>query len=252
MDQIKRHVLNINSSNKTSGTNENFIIHLNENEFHEVKYVQLKDISFPNTIYNITSSNNKLNWYDTTTAVYNLTIPIGYYTVDDFITYVNTTTTTNATYAACKLQITKNKSTRKLSLSVILGGNAFQLNATSTIQNIIGFPNLTSSFSLVHVATEIYNFLVTRYVHVISNTLSEPDALISSNGKKYGIIATIPVEVPFGYIVSKSEEKDSSDESFHNANVNLSTIDIKLVDSNFKQIELNGSDVIINFTVSRI
>ena len=60
MDQIKRHILNIDSNDRSSGTHENFILHLNENEFHEVKYIQLKDIAFANTMYNVKASNNQL------------------------------------------------------------------------------------------------------------------------------------------------------------------------------------------------
>ena len=41
MDQVKRHILNIDSDDRSSGTPENFILHLNESEFHEVKYIQL-------------------------------------------------------------------------------------------------------------------------------------------------------------------------------------------------------------------
>ena len=74
---------------------------------------------------------------------------------------------------------------------------------------------------------------------------------MSSNGKKYAVIATVPINVPYGYMVNITEEKTSSDESLHNANVNLSTIDIRLVDSDFQVIDLNGSQVIVNFTVSR-
>jgi hypothetical protein len=246
MDQIKRHVLNIDSKERSSGTTDNFIIHLNENEFHEVKYVQLKDIAFANTMYNIRASTNKLNWVDNSAIAYSLKIPIGFYSLDELIAYVNATTP--ALHPGCPIQFSSNTKTRKIT---IISVTAFHLATTSTVLDIIGFPAPSQVNLLIHIATDLYNFLVTPYVHVLSSTLAECDSLVASNGRKYGVIATVPIVVPFGHVVNKSEEKTSSDESMHNANVNLSTIDIRLVDSNFEPIDLNGTSVIINFTVAR-
>ena len=245
MDQVKRHILNIDSADRSSGTSENFIIHLNESQFHEVKYVQLKDISFANTMYNIKASNNQLRWIDINSVQYLLTIPIGYYTADELLIYINATTT--ASNPTCPIQFVNNTKTRKFTIT---STTSFHLLTTSTVLTIIGFsvPSITNLTS--HTATELYNFLVTSHIHVISSTLSEADSLVSSNGKKYAVIATVPVNVPFGYMINISEEKTSSDESIHNANVNLSTVDIRLVNSNFETVELNGSSVIMNFTVS--
>jgi hypothetical protein len=246
MDQLKRHILNIDSDDRSSGTPENFILHLNESEFHEVKYIQLKDIAFANTMYNIKTSNNRVRWEDNSSVQYSLTIPIGYYSADELVIYINSATT--ASHPTCPIQLVANTKIRKFTIT---STTAFHLLTTSTILKVIGFSVPNQSNLLSHTASEMYNFLVTSYVHVISSTLSESDSLVSSNGKKYAVIATIPINVPFGFMINVNEEKTSSDESLHNANVNLSTIDIRLVDSNFQTIELNGSSVIMNFTVSR-
>lgn len=246
MDQVKRHILNIDSDDRSSGTPENFILHLNESEFHEVKYIQLKDIAFANTMYNIKSSNNQLRWEDSFLVQYSLTIPIGYYSSDELVIYINSTNP--AVNPTSPIQLVANTKIRKFTIT---NTAPFHLLTTSTILKVIGFSVPNQSNLLSHSASEMYNFLVTPYVHVLSSTLSEADSLVSSNGKKYAVIATIPVNVPFGFMVNVNEEKTSSDESIHNANINLSTIDIRLVDSNFQTIELNGSPVIMNFTVSR-
>ena len=246
MDQLKRHILNIDSNDRSSGTHENFILHLNESEFHEVKYIQLKDIAFANTMYNVKSTNNQLRWMDSNSVKYLLTVPVGYYSADELVIYINSATT--AAHPTCPIQLVANTKTRKFTIT---STTSFHLLTTSTILQIIGFSVPNQSNLLSHTASEMYNFLVTSYVHVISSTLSESDSLVSSNGKKYAVIATIPINVPFGFMVNVNEEKTSSDESLHNANVNLSTIDIRLVDSNFQTIDLNGSSVVMNFTVSR-
>ena len=53
MDVIKKHILLLNTTYKTSGTNDDCIFHLNENELHESHRVMLKDVIIPNTLYNI-------------------------------------------------------------------------------------------------------------------------------------------------------------------------------------------------------
>lgn len=248
MDKHKNHVLHIDSKNRTSGSHEDFVVHLNENDFHEAKYVQLKDISFPNTMYNITSSNNELNWVDGNTVEYSLLVPVGYYTADELASYINAETSTNATYTNSTIQFTNNRKTRTFTIS---NTATFHLLPTSTILDIIGFPNPSVVNVSIHTGTQPYNMLTTKYVHVLSSKLAEHDSMITSSNVKYPVIATIPVNAPFGYLISKSEEKTSADESRHNSNVNLSTIDIKLVDDDFKTIQLNGSGVIMTFTVRR-
>ena len=248
MDQLKRHILSIDSKNRSSGSNEEFVIHLNENEFHQVKYVQLKDVAFPNTMYNITTSNNVLNWQTAVPVSYSLTIPIGSYTADELVTYINSITSTIITYTTCPIQFVNNTKTRKFKIT---STSAFILLSSSTILNVIGFAIPSITYLLEQTGTELYNFIVTKFIHVISASLAEADALISSNGKKYSVIATIPVDVPFGYMISRTEEKTSSDESLFNANTNLSTIDMRFVDSNFQTINLNGSNIMMTFSISR-
>ena len=249
MDTQKNHILHIDSKNRSSGTNENFVVHLNENELHEAKYVQLKDISFANTMYNITNSNNQLNWIDHDNLSYSLTVPVGFYTADELASYITTETSTNAIFSEGILQVVNNTKTR--TFTIIFWGTRSCLLTSSTILNVMGFPNPSQTKIASHTGTQPYNMLVTKYVHILSSKLAECDAMVSSNGKKYPVIATVPVNSPFGYIVSRSEEKDSSDESYHNSNVNLSSIDIRLVDDNFQTINLNASGVVMTFTIAR-
>ena len=237
MDLVKKHVLMIDSRFRSSGTHEDFVHHLNENDFHSCRYVQLKDITFNNTIYNITTANNVLNWF--TTINNTLTIPVGYYTADELLTYINSNSA---------LVFVNNTKLRKF---VVSSSTAFYILATSTILNVIGFQVPIQTLLSSHTGTQLYNFITTRHIHVISNSLSEPDSFVANNGKKYAVIATIPVISPFGGVINITEEKTSADDSYHNANINLSSIDIRLVDNNFETINLNGSNIIMNFTIKK-
>ena len=134
MDQVKRHILNIDSDDRSSGTPENFILHLNESEFHEVKYIQLKDIAFANTMYNIKSSNNQLRWEDSFLVQYSLTIPIGYYSSDELVIYINSTNP--AVNPTSPIQLVANTKIRKFTIT---NTAPFHLLTTSTILKVIGF-----------------------------------------------------------------------------------------------------------------
>jgi hypothetical protein len=236
----------IDSRFRSSGTHENFVHHLGEGDFHQCRYVQLKDITFNNTMYNITVKNNRLTWFDSFSMQYDIIIPIGHYTSGELQQYINTTTT--SVYPLCPIQFSANTKTMRFTIT---NTSSFHLSPVSTILNVIGFENPSQIDQTSHIATQMYNFLVTRHVHIISNALAECDAFIANNGKKYAVIASVPVNVPFGGVVNLSEEKTSADESFHNSNINLSTVDIRLVDNNFEVIDLNGSNIIMNFTIKK-
>ena len=56
---------------------------------HVIGYVSLNELTIPNTNYNINSSNNKLVLLDSsgTTAIF--TVPVGNYTISQFIVALN-------------------------------------------------------------------------------------------------------------------------------------------------------------------
>lgn len=253
MDQDKSHVLNINSDDRTSGVPEDFIVHLNENELHETTYVRLKDVTFANTMYNINAGNNELKWVDSLNNPYSLIVPIGHYSSAELVTYINNETKTNVIYATSPIQFVTNSRLSKFNIlnSYLVSAVTFYVLPTSTILDVIGFINPSQILALSHLGGQPYNLLVTKFVHILSSKLAENDALIASNNKKYPVIATIPIEAPFGFLVTKTSDTTSNDDSYHNSNVNLSTVDIRLVDDNFKTINLNGSKVYLNFVINR-
>lgn len=237
MNVNKKHILLLNSKDRSSGTIEDAIYHLNENDLHESHNVMLKDVVIPNTIYNIDITNNTLD-YDINGVNKSVNIPIGYYSLADLITALNT--------AQADLVFSENTFLKKLNVSS--GTNSF-IKITSTIAPVLGaiIQNLPATN---YTLSNFYNLNKTNYIHVISN-LAEPDALISSNNKKYSVIASIPVLYSFGFVLNQTEDRNTQDISGHISHINLSTINMRLVDDNFNTINLNGSNWSISFSIMK-
>ena len=78
MNVPKKHILLLNSKDRSSGTATDWVFHLNENDPHESHSVMLKDMAIPNTMYNIRSTNNTLD-YDIGGVAKSANIPVGSY-----------------------------------------------------------------------------------------------------------------------------------------------------------------------------
>ena len=86
-------------------------------------------------------------------------------------------------------------------------------------------------------------------VHIVSSDLAEPDNAITSAQKKKPVIASIPLDVGYGFVKFLDETTDTSDYSVFQGHKNLSSISLTLVDDNFRPINMNGSEYIVLFTV---
>ena len=114
-----------------------------------------------------------------------------------------------------------------------------------TVKKVIGV-GVQNTPATSYTLGSFYNLNPTNYIHVISN-LAEPYSLVSSNNKKYAIMASIPVLYGFGFVLNQTEDRDAQDTSRHNNHLNLSTINMRLVDDDFETFDLNGSDWTISF-----
>ena len=102
-EEIKRNLLIVNSRDKKSGTNSDFIYSLGDNSL-EIEAVSLKSVSIPHTYTNINSTNNILKYetgtefvlvsqYECTLSINNIftkfVMPAGVYTQNEFLENLN-------------------------------------------------------------------------------------------------------------------------------------------------------------------
>jgi hypothetical protein len=187
-------------------------------------------------MYNIYSENNKLD-YNINGTVKQIVIPEGFYDTFSLIAKINGLQT--------DIVFANNANTRKFDIT---STNPSFLLISSTIAPVIGLKQ-TGTPATSYSCDVFYNLNRTNYIHVISTKLAEPDNLFCSNNKRYAVIASIPVQYGFGFILNLSEDKDTADDNKHISHINLSTIDIRLLDDDFKPINLNGSEWSISFNI---
>jgi len=136
---MERYLL-INSTDRISGNSSNFKIHLSH-ALHKVSKIKLLSVSLPNTIYNITTANNRLDFTDGIT--YTITIPPGAYTVNSLIG--SHQTLLNATPSALNFTVSYSATTLKVTISA---NGSFQLlfgtgsNASFSCSKELGFESI--------------------------------------------------------------------------------------------------------------
>lgn len=232
----RKHILLINSADTSSPNKYDAYYNMNDEYLHNTKSVQFKSITFSNTMYNINQYNNTLN-YEVAGVPATVNIPVGSYNVSTFVVAFNA--------AQASIVIADNATTKKFSFT---STPLTKILATSTLNRILGITVDTAN-ATSYSANQIYNFIYTYMIHLISNHLAENDNVISSNNNKYAIIASIPLDVGFAFVKFHDENLDSSDYSVFVGHSNVSTLNIKIVDDYFRTVDLNGSDYVIEFTV---
>ena len=240
MDTINDHVLSIDSDNKgtDSTSTENSIYHLNDSHLHEVKQIKFKSMTFANTMYNINAYNNTLN-YELIGVPKTVNIPIGTYTIPTLVIAFN--------LAQSDIVMTDTATTNTFAFTP---GSLTKILAISTIGRVIGVTVDTVN-STSYSGNQIYNITYTYMIHVLSNTLARSDNLIASDRKKYPVICSIPLTTGFAFLVHHEEQgTDTADYSVHNGHSNLSSIDIKIVDDEYRVVDLNGSKFVIQFLIT--
>ena len=240
MDHSTSHVLLIDSNDRSTISNsvEDAVYHLSEHYLHETKSVQFKSMSFSNTAYNVTSANNTLA-YEALGVPATATVPVGQYTISSFITAFNTA-------LGGVIVIADNATTKKFSFTSP-ANTQIKLVGT-TMKTVLGITQDTV-VGVAYNANVIYSMIRTYMVHVASNALARADNLIKSDKKKYAIIASVPLDVGWGYVKFHEESLDTSDFSLFSGLRNLSSIDIRLLGDDMQEFNLNGSGYVLEFVV---
>jgi hypothetical protein len=235
MNKRNKHIIAINSKDSTQriGLNE-YVFNFREQDLHEVKKIQFKEASIVNLLYNIYDKNNVLD-YNINGLDASITIPQGFYNAETLQDAINNAQT-DIVFA---IDLTTYK------YNVTSATNSY-IKTSGTINKVIGF-TVQNTPAVAYSGNHPFNFIRTNFINVISN-LAEIDACISSNQYKYKVICSIPVNLPFGYVLQKSEELDSADVSVHEAHLNVSEVSIKITDDDFNPIDLNGGDFILHFS----
>jgi hypothetical protein len=220
----------LKSRDRFSGTCDNFKLKTKMGGI--VGKYRVSHISFPNTIYNVTSSNNTVDYNSGTT----LTLPVGYYnsanlpgavkTMLDGAPPVDTYTVTISSTTG-RLTITSNTSTN------------FSLSFTNGLDKILGFSSLLSGAS-TYTGNNIINYDINVSVGIdikesnYHNVENMADDSFSSS-------IYVPLDGNFGEYVTISDKNDI--EQFVYFEKQFRTLNVSIINmSDLTPIDLNGAE----------
>jgi len=240
MNHSTSHILLLDSENRSSVSTsiEDAVYQLSEHYLHETKSVQFKSICFSNTAYNVTTANNTIA-YEVLGVPTTTSIPVGQYDIPSFIVALNTAL--GGVLVVADLPLVKK-------FTWTSPGNTQILLAGTTMKRVIGI-TADTVVGVSYQSNVIYSMIRSYMVHLCSNSLARADNLIKSDKQKYAIIASISLDVGFGFVKFQSEDLDTSDFSLFSGHRNLSTIDLKLLGDDMKILELNGSGYVAQFVL---
>ncbi len=115
------------------------------------------------------------------------------------------------------------------------------------IAHFLGFRSSEMPYALNHTAPYLPDMLANRYLYIASNTLANGYNCLQKNGEKTSILGTVPVCSTYG-------SKDTWEANYpiikkYDGSINISEIDVQILDENNKPIPLGNADVVLVFEV---
>lgn len=225
--------------NNLADSTSNFYVNVNNVKPLQIaKAVIVKQVTLPNTMYNI-DENNRSFTYNIASSPTTVQIAVGQYNTTTLISALQTAA------SAVGLAITQNATTLKLEFTNTTNIEYLDISE-NPMAEVLGIEYGQGSGSDVASfnATGLPDLAGIKNVFVESQALGE-DNLIQSNSKTKNIIAIIPIDTAFGgyqQYLTPHAEIDDNDNRTHGGH-NKQTIDITLRDSRNNIIDLNGHHI---------
>ena len=190
-------------------------------------YLSVVSCLIPFSFYNINNSNNNLYYSFDGVMMYNLTIPIGNYNINDLVKYFKSNMvgfTTSYNQNSNKLTFTHSQ-------------NNFMFMSNSTCLSILGFNDNTTVISTLLSLTSIncVNVYNIKTIQVNSNLITYNINKVQRNN--YCILCSVPVSSQPFSLIEYINRTNFRTNLFLNR---LQKIKIKLTDDNGNIMDLNG------------
>ena len=190
-------------------------------------YLSVVSCLIPFSFYNINNLNNNLYYSFDGVTMYNLTIPIGNYNINDLVKYFKSN--------MVGFTISYNQNSNKLTFSHPL--NNFMFMSNSSCLSILGFNDnttvISTSLSLTSInCVNVYNI---KTIQVNSNLITYNINKVQRNN--YCILCSIPVSSQPFALIEYINRTNFRTKLFLNR---LQKLKIRLTDDNGNLIDLNG------------
>ena len=224
--------------NKTDSTSDFYVNVNNIKQLQIARSVVIKQVTLPNTMYNIDANNNTFT-YNIASSPTSVQIAVGQYITSTLITALQTAA------AAVGLAITQNTITQKLEFTNTTNIEYLDISE-NPMAEVLGIEYGAGSVGDVAAfnATGLLDLVGIKNIFVESRSLGE-DNLIQTNAKTQNIIAVVPMTTAFGEVeqyLSPHATIDDVDSDAHGGH-NKQKIDISLRDSDNNIVDLNGHHV---------
>jgi hypothetical protein len=241
-------ILNINSKYRTVDSLSSTNFNISVGQSINIKQMVVKNVTLPNTSYNINSSNNQLRW------VYNgsnklSTLPVGQYNLVELASALQTAFIVYDVGAT----VTINPLTQKLVYHFSLPTQIL-LNSNSPLAYLIGF-NLNNVVAYPAVAgvnftaPTLSNLSGIRNFFVCSRTLAQGFNSVLQNGTNLPMILAMPNTVPFGSLNHYISNDILLDVKSYKQLQNVQYCDIQIRDEDNNIIDLNGEEISLSLLI---
>lgn len=236
--------VHINSFDRLNGNSNNCIIQLDKPIDFTKRNKRMKLVNFviPNTIYNITTNNYNIPFFEDSTSK-NTQLTPGYYTASTLATHISTQMTSTssgyatftASYSSTTMKITIS-STQNFGLEFESG-----TNASTSLWRELGYTQTdTSTGTTSHVASNCINLAIPYTIYIQVDILGSNN-IVESNGNESTFI--VPITNGNSTLINYREKDNFLQEAQLNTGINLiNKIRIRLEDRNRNLIEINNSD----------
>lgn len=233
---IKTKLIRISSEDRltdSSSSSSNFkVAYTNVQALSRCVSVILKHASFPNSIYNVNTTNNVYT-YEDGGVVQTLVVPKGFYSISQLLAYL-TSSGPALTYA-------QNPVTYKIQFTNPAAAIPFIIYPTG-IGSLLGVSNyLSVPLGSTVSAQSLPALEGLKHLYVGSKALSKGNNMIFGNARQeVDILAMLPVTAPFGSINHYETPHENLEIVNFDGETNIQNIDITLYNGNGDIIDLNG------------
>lgn len=233
MSQV--YQLLINSADRIAGTSTDFNVPLHF-PLQDIKGVKLLSASIPNTIYNVTSSNNTIYW--TRGIARSATITAGAYDVNTLISEIETSLQT--VDPAQTYTVTYDQTLMKITIACDAAIVLTCTNTTNAIWEVVGFNTDSNTASAnSHLADNVVRLDFPAYLAIRINELLNPGT-ISTTGYRCNFVVSLAensstvetFNVGSDYLINQN----------YTSNNFINTLNISLRKPTGETIDLNGAD----------
>lgn len=238
---MEHQLVRISSRDRTRSTDSttDFTVSLGNVGIQNVSSLVVKQASFANVFYNVNEYNRTFT-YNIASAPTSVTIPVGQYTLSDFLTAFETAT------SALTMTATQDATTLKIDFASTTAIEYLPIG-NNPMAELLGITTGSGADVTTFTSEGLPSLEGEKNAFIKSLQLSQSN-LMDSDAKHDNTLVVVPINVGFGSIqhyVSQHSAIDDVDSPSSIHGNNIQEIGIRLTDDQDRTLDLNGHHLTI-------